>query len=336
MKSKRFLGLLLLFCFFIFGCGSKFEHTEIPVPENTKKNIDKEIPKDFGFFSLKTSYPANLETLHESTLFVSGVIGEVDDLKLQLASIKDNDRVLFKSINRYVINEIVLKGRMSSTNTVSIDIKGKGKISYPLKSEIAAKDAPQETLVEKCIEEMKSDPKGVLLMERRLGKKYQDELLEIVFRVSDESSVYKTSAAERPERIRPAMISFHFISSPDPALDLVQGLIPGTESVPEQVLYYMREAVLSNEDVTGAKANSRVMNGSAVYFVEIKFTSEAAEKLSQITKDNLGRDLAIVVNDKVIASPKILQPILDGKCEIHGRFTKDEAGQMAQMINAGR
>jgi len=332
MKNKGFLCIAFLCCFLVSNCGPKFEQTEIPIPGNTKKNIAGEIPADFGFFSLKGSAPTDSETLHDCTLFICGKVGGVDDVKLQLASIKDRNKVLFKSVNRHVINERVRKGRMSTSTNVKIDIKGKGRVSYPCKSQVFAKDTPGETLVEKCMEQMKNNPQSVLLMERALGKSFQDELTEIVFKDSGEQPAKKAAAAETPGKIQPAALTFHFVSDPDPALDLSQGLIPGTQST----LFYIKEPVLSNKDIAGAKAKTTAMYGEETYLIEVLFTGEGTKKFAQITKDNIGKELAIVIDGKIIMAPKIQTPILDGKCQIHGRFTEAEAEETARKINAGR
>jgi hypothetical protein len=332
MKSKKFLCLTFLLCFFVVGCGPTFDQTEIPIPGNTKKNIDRDIPNDFGFFSLRTSCPTNLEELHENTLFICGMVGDVDDIKLQLASIKDRDKILFKSVKRYVINKNVLKGKMSFNDNVGLKVKGKGKGSYPRKSLIFGKDTSIESLLEKCMEEIKNNPKSLLLMERALGKNFQNELLEIVFKDSGEQPVKKADAVETPVKIQPAKLTFHFVSDPDPALDLAEGLIPGTN----HPIFYVKEPVLSNKDVAGAKAKPTAMYGKVTYLIEINFSDEGAQKFAQITKDNIGKDLAIVIDGKIIMAPTIQTPILDGKCQIQGRFTKAEAEEVALKINAGR
>ena len=331
MKNKRFLCLAFLFCLFVFGCGPTFEQTEILIPGHTKKNIDKEIPNDFGFFSLKDSVPADIEALHDSTVFICGMVGDVDDVKLQLASIKDRNKILFKSVNRYVISPRVRKGNMSTSTNVGLDLKGKGKISYLCKSEIFANDTPPETLVEKCMEEMKNNPKSILLMERALGKNFQAQLMEIVLRDSGEQPAKKAAAAKTPGKIQPARLTFHFVSPPDPALDLAQDLMPGRN----QPTFYVKEPVLSNKDVASAKAKTTVMYGEETYLIEVNLTSEGTKKFAQITRDNIGKEIAIVIDGKIIMAPKLQAPILDGRCQIHGGFTKAEAEEMALKINAG-
>jgi hypothetical protein len=260
------------------------------------------------------------------------MVGDVDDVKLQLASIKDREKILFKSVNRYVISPRVRRGGMSTSTNINLDLKGKGKMSYPRNSEIFANDTPGETLVEKCMEQMKNNPKSVLLMERALGKNFQDQLVEIAFRDSGEQPAKKTAAAETPGKIQPAKLTFHFVSPPDPALDLAHGLIPGTE----HMMSYIKEPVLSNKDVAGAKASVTAMYGEETYIIELNLTGEGTKKFAQITKDNIGKEIAIVIDGKIIMAPKIQTPILDGKCQIHGNFTKAEAKEMAQKINLGR
>ena len=220
---------------------------------------------------------------------------------------------------------------MSTSTNVGLDLKGKGKMSYPRKSEIFANDTPGETLVEKCMEQMKNNPKSILLMERAPGKNFQAQLLEIVFRASNEQPAKEAAAAETQGKIQPAKLTFHFVSDPDPALDLAQGLIPGTN----QPIFYIKEPVMSNKDVANAKANVTAMYGEETYLIEVNLTGEGTKKFAQITKDNIGKDLAIVIDGKVIMAPKIQTPILDGRCQIHGRFTRAEAEDMALKINAG-
>jgi SecD/SecF fusion protein len=181
------------------------------------------------------------------------------------------------------------------------------------------------------MEQMKNNPKSVLLMERALGKNFQNELLEIVFSDSGEQPAKEAAAAETPAKIQPAKLTFHFVSDPDPALDLAQGLIPGTI----QPIFYVKEPVMSNKDVAGAKANVTAMYGEATYLIEVNLTDEGTKKFARITKDNIGKDLAIVIDGKIIMAPKIQTPILDGKCQIQGSFTKAEAEEVALKINAG-
>jgi preprotein translocase subunit SecD len=78
------------------------------------------------------------------------------------------------------------------------------------------------------------------------------------------------------------------------------------------------------------------MFGEETYFIEVNLTEEGTKKFAQITKNNIGKEIAIVIDGKIIMAPKIQTPILDGRCQIHGGFTKAEAEEIAQKINLGR
>ena len=49
----------------------------------------------------------------------------------------------------------------------------------------------------------------------------------------------------------------------------------------------------------------------------------------------MGRPLAIVLDKKVISAPRILQPITGGSGQISGRFTVEQANNLAILLRAG-
>lgn len=69
--------------------------------------------------------------------------------------------------------------------------------------------------------------------------------------------------------------------------------------------------------------------------VAIDFTSEGAKKFAEITKRNVGKPLAIFLDDLPISSPVVQQEIIGGNAVITGQFTTDEAKNLAIQLNAG-
>lgn len=63
-----------------------------------------------------------------------------------------------------------------------------------------------------------------------------------------------------------------------------------------------------------------------------QLTDEGAEAFAFITKDNIGKPLAIVVDGKVISAPNISQPITGGKFQITGYF--DDVKKVFDMVTA--
>ncbi|MEK6715115.1 MAG: protein translocase subunit SecD [Candidatus Omnitrophota bacterium] len=69
--------------------------------------------------------------------------------------------------------------------------------------------------------------------------------------------------------------------------------------------------------------------------VGIEFNAEGAKKFSEITQSNVGKRLAIVLDEKILSAPRINEHIPSGKAVITGRFTPDEAKDLAIQLKAG-
>lgn len=95
---------------------------------------------------------------------------------------------------------------------------------------------------------------------------------------------------------------------------------------------------LNLTDLTGADlTDSNVIfdrtNGKPV--VEIKFTKEGGEKFSKITQNNIGKRLAMVLDNNVISAPLVKEKISEGTAVISGEFSLEEAKKLAIQLNAG-
>ncbi len=69
--------------------------------------------------------------------------------------------------------------------------------------------------------------------------------------------------------------------------------------------------------------------------VQLKFTSTGAKKFADITSRNVGKIVAISLDDQVIEAPRVNQPILTGDAVITGGFTTDTANSLSRSLNAG-
>ncbi|WP_017872804.1 protein translocase subunit SecD [Candidatus Caldatribacterium saccharofermentans] len=69
--------------------------------------------------------------------------------------------------------------------------------------------------------------------------------------------------------------------------------------------------------------------------VAISFDSEGAKLFAQATTANVGRPLGIYLDGKLISNPVVQEPILGGEAQITGRFTLEEAQNLAILLRAG-
>lgn len=69
--------------------------------------------------------------------------------------------------------------------------------------------------------------------------------------------------------------------------------------------------------------------------VNFRFNIRGAQRFGQATTENLGRPLAIVLDNKVISSPVIQSPITGGSGQISGSFTVEQVNNLAILLRAG-
>jgi protein-export membrane protein SecD len=69
--------------------------------------------------------------------------------------------------------------------------------------------------------------------------------------------------------------------------------------------------------------------------VSLSFNSEGKDLFAKITSENVGKVLAIFLDGKAISSPVIREEIRDGKAQISGQFTPEEARILVRNLNYG-
>jgi len=94
--------------------------------------------------------------------------------------------------------------------------------------------------------------------------------------------------------------------------------------------FYLRAEILSdNNDISDAS----VTKWNDVYAVEVKFTKVGKEKWAEITGNNIGKHIAILVNNKLVTCPLVRAKIDQGVAIINGNFSKNEAEKIAQGLS---
>ncbi|MGH7093885.1 MAG: protein translocase subunit SecD, partial [Stellaceae bacterium] len=86
-------------------------------------------------------------------------------------------------------------------------------------------------------------------------------------------------------------------------------------------------------DLTDARAATDAQNGQWV--VDFTFNSAGARRFANVTRNNVGRPFAIVLDNKVISAPVIREAILGGSGIISGSFTVQSASDLALLLRAG-
>jgi preprotein translocase subunit SecD len=132
-----------------------------------------------------------------------------------------------------------------------------------------------------------------------------------------------------------AKLTFHLVditATPAPGMRPPPGdqILPGDQN-PNQLYAIQRRIMVSGENLTDAQATFQ--EGQPV--VSFRFDSLGARRFADVTKSNVGRPFAIVLDDKVISAPVIREPILGGSGIISGGFTVQTAQDLALLLRAG-
>lgn len=99
-------------------------------------------------------------------------------------------------------------------------------------------------------------------------------------------------------------------------------------------VYQLEQRVaLEGEHITDAAGVLSNENGQPV--VTFRLDNVGAKQFATMTRDNIGRVLAIVLDDKVVTAPVINSVIPGGRGEITGNFTLPEASNVALMLRTG-
>lgn len=69
--------------------------------------------------------------------------------------------------------------------------------------------------------------------------------------------------------------------------------------------------------------------------VRLQFTGVGAKKFAKVTEENVGKQLAIVLDGKVMSAPQIREAIASGQAQISGNFTLEEARMLTSVLNSG-
>lgn len=95
--------------------------------------------------------------------------------------------------------------------------------------------------------------------------------------------------------------------------------------------------VLNGSDIADAQGavSQDPTTGAKKYVVSLTLTKEGTDKFAQATEENLNKTIAIVYDGDTISAPVVQSVISDGKAEISGQESIEEANDLAAIIRIG-
>ena len=176
-----------------------------------------------------------------------------------------------------------------------------------------------------------------------------DQAVEIVRRRVDETGTNEPNILKRgnnrilvelpglddPARIKSllgktANLTFQFVSSNESdgfgteILKFDNGIEEATVS---------KRIILNGDNLVDAKPRMDTQNNETI----VSFTLDrvGAKKFGKATTENVGKQLAIILDGKIISAPSIREPIIGGSGQISGNFTFQSATDLALLLRSG-
>jgi SecD/SecF fusion protein len=93
---------------------------------------------------------------------------------------------------------------------------------------------------------------------------------------------------------------------------------------------------LEGDVVTDAVADFNQQLGHSEQVVSMTMNAEGAKAWAKLTRDNIGKQVAIVLDDMVYSAPNVNDEITGGRSQITGHFTPEEAKDLANVLKSGK
>jgi preprotein translocase subunit SecD len=137
-----------------------------------------------------------------------------------------------------------------------------------------------------------------------------------------------------------AKLTFHLVDEMANLDEALKGHVPsGTflakgevEGGREYYVLVNKKVIVSGDQLVSAQATFNQHSQAVVAF---SFNNLGAKLFAEVTKNNSGKRLAIVLDNKLLSAPVINEPIMGGSGTISGNFTVESANELALLLRAG-
>lgn len=227
----------------------------------------------------------------------------------------NDEKIVFTISNEEEINKIKKLIRKNNKNLELHEKSGSFEISFFNEEKIKIK----QSLIKQSIE----------IIRRRVDENGTKE--PTIISQGDNRILLQVPGIENSAELKTligktAKMTFHFLSE-NPVVDSAIQL-----SDDKGRIYNIKKDVILSGDLL-VDANATFYEGRPA--VAFRFNSAGTRKFAQITKENIGKVFAIILDNKVVTAPIINTVINQGSGIISGNFTTKEANQTALLLRAG-
>ncbi len=147
-------------------------------------------------------------------------------------------------------------------------------------------------------------------------------------KLSDTATVNKILNSKLAQSLRPANIKY---------TQFMWGYKPEATDANSLVLYAIRGNINQKAPVDGAVETANISYdelGRVV--VDMQMDSKGAKDWKTLTEKNVGKPVAVTLDNRVYTAPNVVGAIPNGRTQISGNFSQEEAKELVDVLGAGK
>ncbi len=164
-------------------------------------------------------------------------------------------------------------------------------------------------------------------------------------RQGDDRILVQLPGVDDPERVKrllgkTAKMTFQLVDEKTPLVEALAGrvppgsvLMPNTDRSDRPMILVRKRVMVSGENLIDSQPSFDQRTNEPV--VTFRFDTLGAKRFGDVTRANVNRRFAIILDGRVISAPVIREPILGGSGQISGNFTTRSAQDLALLLRAG-
>ncbi len=147
-------------------------------------------------------------------------------------------------------------------------------------------------------------------------------------KLSDTAAVNKILNSKVAKSLRPANIKY---------TQFMWGYKPEANDAESLVLYAIRGNINQKAPVDGAVESANIgYDELSRVVVDMQMDSKGAKEWKTLTEKNVGKPVAVTLDNRVYTAPNVVNAIPNGRTQISGNFSQEEAKELVDVLGAGK
>jgi len=147
-------------------------------------------------------------------------------------------------------------------------------------------------------------------------------------KLSDTAAVNKILNSEIAKEARPSNLRY---------VDFMWAYKPQEDAPDYLELYAIKSNTSKKAPIDGAVESARVdYDQMRRIVVDMQMDANGTKEWKSLTEKNVGRPIAVTLDNRVYTAPNVNEPIPNGSSQISGNFTEDEAKDLVNVLSAGK